>query len=208
MSWTLPERLWRTPQNLWARKAVFQIHLWAGIGIGIYILLISVSGSALVFRNELHKAFLRPPVIVEPVGKPLTDDEIKAAANHVYPDWNVANVWRVKNPNQVVEVWFDRNSRHKQRIFNPYTGADLGNSDPAGVRFVLWLADFHDNLLYQDLGRKVNGAGAILLTVLCLTGGVIWWPGINSWRRSLVANWTGNWKRFNWGLHSALGFWS
>jgi len=208
VSSTLPGRVWRAPQNVWARKALFQIHLWTGIATGLYILLISVSGSALVFRNELHKSFLRPPIVVKPSGNPLTDDELKAAAKRAYPDWNVANVWRVKNPNQVVEIWFDRNNKHKQRVFNPYTGADLGNSDPAGVRFVLWLADFHDNLLYQDIGRKVNGAGAILLTVLCITGAVIWWPGITSWRRSLVANWTGNWKRFNWGLHSVIGFWT
>jgi len=208
MSWTLPRRLWRTPQKVWLRRALFQVHLWAGIGIGIYIILISVSGSALVFRNELHKSFLRPPVTVDVSGEPLNDDALKAAALRVYPGWTIANVWKVKKPDQPVEIWMDRNGRHKQRIFNPYTGADLGNSDPAGVRFVLWLADFHDNLLYQDLGRKVNGAGAILLTALCATGAVIWWPGILSWRRSIVARWTGNWKRFNWGLHSVLGFWT
>ena len=208
MSWTLPGRLWRNPQNVWARRALFQIHLWAGVGAGIYILLISVSGSVIVFRNELYKSFVRPPLVVEPSGTPLTDDELKAAAKRVYPGWTIANVWRVKNPNQVVEIWLEHNKNRKQRAFNPYTGADLGNPDPAGLRFVLWLVDLHDNLLFQDIGRKVNGAGAILLTVLCITGAVIWWPGIVSWRRSLVANWTGNWKRFNWGLHSALGFWS
>jgi uncharacterized iron-regulated membrane protein len=205
---TLSGRWWRSPQNVWARRALFQIHLWTGIASGIYIFVISVSGSALVFRNELHKSFLRPPVVVQPTGNPLTDDELKAVAGRAYPGWKIENIWRVKNPNQAVEIWFDRNNKHKQRIFNPYTGADLGTSDPAGVRFVLWLADFHDNLLYQDAGRKVNGAGAILLTVLCITGAIVWWPGIASVRRSLVASWTGNWKRFNWGLHSVVGFWT
>jgi uncharacterized iron-regulated membrane protein len=54
----------------------------------------------------------------------------------------------------------------------------------------------------------VNGIGAILLTVLCITGAIIWWPGIATWRRSLAAPWTGNWKRFNWGLHSVIGLWT
>src|SRR5256885_342498 len=79
VSWTLPGRLWRNPQNVWARRALFQIHLWAGVGAGIYILLISVSGSVIVFRNELYKSFVRPPLVVEPFGTPLTDDELKAA---------------------------------------------------------------------------------------------------------------------------------
>jgi uncharacterized iron-regulated membrane protein len=28
------------------------------------------------------------------------------------------------------------------------------------------------------------------------------------WRQSLQAPWSGNWKRFNWSLHSAVGFWT
>ncbi len=202
------EDWWRSPQKIWIRRALFQIHLWAGIGAAIYILLICVSGSALVFRNELHRSFVRPPVMVETAGNVLSDDALKAAALRAYPGWTISNFWKAKKENQAAEIWFDRNKKHKQRIFNPYTGADLGNADPAGVRFVLWLADFHDNLLYQDAGRKVNGAGAILLTALCFTGIVIWWPGIARWRRSLSAPWTGNWKSFNWNLHSAIGLWS
>src|SRR5262249_9739628 len=117
VNWILPGRLWRNPQKVWLRRALFQVHLWAGIGIGIYILVISVSGSALVFRNELHKSFLPPPVTVDASGEPLSDDALKAAALRVYPGWTIANVWRVKKPNQPVEIWMDRKGRHKQRIF-------------------------------------------------------------------------------------------
>ena len=35
------------------RRALFHVHLWTGIGIGLYILMISVTGSVLVYRNEL-----------------------------------------------------------------------------------------------------------------------------------------------------------
>ena len=57
----LIERIWRRPQTVWARKALFQIHLWSGIAVGLYLLVISVSGSVLVFRIELHKYVDRPP---------------------------------------------------------------------------------------------------------------------------------------------------
>ena len=46
----------RRPQSLWLRKAIFQIHLWTGIGLGIYVLLISVSGSAMMAISPM----LRP----------------------------------------------------------------------------------------------------------------------------------------------------
>src|SRR5262249_54311857 len=38
-------------------------------------------------------------------------------------------------------------------------------------------------------------------------GAVIWWPGAGRWRRSLGVRWRSSWPRFNWDLHSALGFW-
>jgi uncharacterized iron-regulated membrane protein len=195
---------------VWARRALFQIHLWSGIGIGIYLVLISVTGSALVFRIELHKMFSRPPLTVAVGSERLSDDQLKAAANRVFPKHAVTNVWPPKTPEQAVEVWLsaDANGRAIHRLFDPYTGKDLGPPDPAGVRFIVWLASLHDDLLYGDAGRRVNGYGAVFLTLLYFTGLVIWWPGVSNWRRSLTVDLKSNWKLFNWNLHSAAGFWS
>ena len=41
------------PRKLWIRKACFQIHLWAGILLSIYVIAIALSGSVLVFESEL-----------------------------------------------------------------------------------------------------------------------------------------------------------
>jgi hypothetical protein len=53
-------------------------------------------------------------------------------------------------------------------------------------RAVEWLVDFHGELLLGETGRQLSGMGATFLTLLCLTGVVIWWPGIARWRRSLA----------------------
>jgi hypothetical protein len=37
---------------------------------------------------------------------------------------------------------------------------------------------------------------------------VVWWPGIQNWRRSLALSFRVGWKRFNWDLHSAMGIWT
>ena len=50
-----------SPQNIWLRRAIFQIHLWSGIGLGLYVVVISLSGSAAVFNRELYTAFLPQP---------------------------------------------------------------------------------------------------------------------------------------------------
>src|SRR5581483_9237256 len=58
------QRWLRQPQKVWLRRALFQIHLWSGIGVGLYVLLISVTGSVLVYRNEmLFRAVSSPRAI-------------------------------------------------------------------------------------------------------------------------------------------------
>lgn len=142
----------RQPQRVWLRRVLFQVHLWTGIGAGLYIVVASLSGSAVVFRREINRA-LSP---VRPVQVP-----------------------------------------GRRRV-----------SEPPEVRSVTWLVDLHDNLLGGDTGRIVNGAGGVLLTVLGLTGIVIWWPGVGGWRRSLGVRRGVGWRRLTWDLHSALGFWA
>lgn len=46
------------PQRVFLRRALFQVHLWSGIALGLYIFFISVTGSVLVYRNELYEAFM------------------------------------------------------------------------------------------------------------------------------------------------------
>jgi uncharacterized iron-regulated membrane protein len=42
------------PRSFAFRRIVFQVHLWSGIALGLYIFFISVTGSVLVYRNELY----------------------------------------------------------------------------------------------------------------------------------------------------------
>ena len=70
----------RQPQTVWLRKALFQIHLWSGIGIGLYLVVISVTGSVLVFRSELRQTFQPQPRYVEAVGERMNEEQILEAA--------------------------------------------------------------------------------------------------------------------------------
>jgi len=198
----------KRPQTIWLRRLLFQVHLWTGIGLGLYVLLMSVTGSAVVFRRELMRSLaLEPRVVVGPAPR-MNEDALKQIAKRAYPDYEVTRVSLRKNPDQAAEIWLERPGKKLQRLFNPYTGADLGNSLRWGFRFFLWLVDLHDNLLSGNTGRLFNAAGGIFTVILCLTGAVIWWPGAEAWRRSLSFQWKGNPKGLNWTWHSALGFWS
>ncbi len=41
------------PEKSWVRNIFFQVHLWVGAAVAAYILLMSVTGSLIVYRNEL-----------------------------------------------------------------------------------------------------------------------------------------------------------
>jgi uncharacterized iron-regulated membrane protein len=71
-----------------------------------------------------------------------------------------------------------------------------------------WVYDLHENLLARRTGRVVNGTAAGFLLLLALTGAVNWWPGLQNWRRALTVDFRRKWKRINFDLHSAVGFWS
>lgn len=125
----------RHPEKVWVRRCLFHIHLSVGAMVGLYVVLMSITGCLIVYRSELEKTSF------------------------------------------------------------------LASS-------VRWIVDLHENLLFGRNGRFVNGIGAICLILLSLSGAVIWWPGINDWRRALTVNWRALFARFTWDLHSALGFWS
>ena len=95
-------------------------------------------------------------------------------------------------------------------MFNAYTGEDLGDAFPVGSQILLWVVALHDDLLMteRETGRFWNGVGSILVTLLCLSGAVVWWPGVKSWSRGLKIKWRVGWPRFNFDLHSAIGFWT
>jgi uncharacterized iron-regulated membrane protein len=119
------------PEKFRLRQVIFQVHFWIGTIAGVHALIMSLTGSVIVYREELFQ-----------LGIPI------------------------------------------ERI-----------------------VDLHTNLAAGEIGRTVNMIGAACLIVLCLTGAVIWWPGLVHWRRSMTVEWRATFPRINWDLHSALGFW-
>lgn len=205
---TVWDRLVRTPQKLWLRKALFQVHLWSGIAVGLYILLMSVTGSVLVYWNELYRAATPETEMSHGSGPPLTDAQLTDAAVRMFPSYLVTDIERSANPDEEVSVWLRHGGEIRKRRFDSRTGADLGDSFSPGMRVMTDLRDLHDNLLAGEKGLKVNAAGAILVLLLAVTGLAIWWPGMKTWRRSLTLPRGVGFQRTVWHLHSMVGFWT
>src|SRR5580704_5288367 len=43
------------PERVWVRKCLFHIHLLVGVGAGLYIVLMSITGSLIVYRDGLER---------------------------------------------------------------------------------------------------------------------------------------------------------
>jgi uncharacterized iron-regulated membrane protein len=198
----------RQPQKVWLRRALFQVHLWSGIAVGLYLLMISVTGSVLVYWNELYRATTPEPIISQSSEPRLSDSQLAEAARRLYPGYRVVKIRRASNPDQAVDVELLRGKQTKVRRFDPRTARDLGDLVPMGMWLVAQVLDLHDNLFAGPTGREINGLGAVAVLALAATGLTLWWPGIKTWRRSLTLHRGVGWKRLIWHLHSMIGFWS
>jgi uncharacterized iron-regulated membrane protein len=206
---TFLARCLRRPRTVLLRKIAFQIHLWIGLAIGLYVVMLSLTGSALVFRREMDRAFAPDRPVRDPARQVLSVEALTTAAQRAYPDHTIAAVGQIQRRTPVIQIDFTRDGEVVEREFNAYTGEDLGDPFPASSEWLLWLVSLHDDLLLtrDQNGRFWNGVGSMFATLLCITGAIVWWPGVASWRRALSVKRTATWKRVNFDLHSALGFW-
>ena len=203
MSW---QRWIRAPQTLSFRRVAFQLHLWTGILLGAWIVMISVTGSAIVMKPQITQSLIRESVPMAE-GEPLSGDALAERIATVYADDTVVSIVEPRNPQRSVRVVLERGGEPHQRYFDPYTGEDLGSTFPPTARVLQWTADLHADLLLGQTGRKVNGIAGGVFTAMVLTGLLLWWPGRRGWKQSLLL-WPGGARDLSWKLHSFAGFWS
>lgn len=201
------QRWVQAPNTTRFRRILFQVHLWLGIALGLYILVISVSGSAVVLRPQINRWFVHNQV-PSTEGVALADAALETAVAGVYSEYSVRSIVPPRREGAAVYVALERNGEESGRYFDHYAGTDLGDSYPWPVRTVEWLTRLHDDLLLErSLGRRLNAYGGMLFLVMVATGLVIWWQGRRRWQDGLVVK-RASAHSFMWQLHSFLGFWS
>jgi uncharacterized iron-regulated membrane protein len=200
------QRWIRQPQQLAWRRFVVQLHLWIGLALGLYIVVISVTGSVSVLRPDVHRWFVPRSVPVE--GTRLTGDALQDAVRRAYPLYEVTNVFERRRPDTPVMVTLQREGATVERLFDPYAARDLGLTYPPITEAIEWVVDLHDNLLTGATGRAVNGVGALLFLMLAITGAVVWWPGRDRLGHALAPGKPAKSARFARRLHNALGIWT
>ena len=196
----------RAPQLLWWRRALVQVHLWIGLLLGIYMVVLSVSGSLSVIRPDINRWSVPRSVHVE--GTRLTGDALKDAVRSAYAPNEVAQVFERRRPDSPVMVTVLAGGKEVDRLFDPYALRDLGHMYQPIVEAIEWVVDLHDNLLAGQKGRAASGVGALLFLVLVITGAIVWWPGTGRVAHNLSPGKPAKSARFARRLHNALGVWT
>jgi uncharacterized iron-regulated membrane protein len=199
------KRWLKAPQTHSFRRLLFQVHLWLGIGLGIYVLAISLSGSAILLKSPFYQAF--EPKWLEPTNAtPLKDKALTAKMAEVYVGYELGFTMEAYEPTRATYIVLNKDGEYYPHYFNQYTGQDIGVANPWPIKTVEWLASVHTELLLGREGRKINGIGGLLLVVMSMSGLILWWQGGSRWHEGLVILPKSR-HSFLWQLHSFLGFW-
>ncbi|MDA9909843.1 PepSY domain-containing protein [Gammaproteobacteria bacterium] len=201
------QRWVKAPHTTLLHRVLFQVHLWLGIGLGLYILVISVSGSAVVLRPQFVRWFVVSEVASDE-GEALAGAALENKVAEIYSEFSVINIVPPTRPRRASYVALEKDGVETSRYFDHFAGVDLGNTYPWQVRTVEWLTRLHDDLLLDRVtGRKINAFGGVLFLLMVITGIIIWWQGRRRWLDGLVIKRNSS-HSFMWQLHSFLGFWS
>ena len=188
------------------RRALFQVHLWTGVAIALYVVVVSVTGAALVFRIHLQRA-AHPDLLTARTDGPQADiATVLESVRDAYPRGRVSGVDAPTTVRQTHLAYVTEGDRFHTVLIDPVTAEVLGELPERSV--VRTLQDLHFDLLAGPTGRVVNGIGALCLLLLCLTGVFVWWPERGGWRRALTIDWRRPWRRVTWELHGAVGIWT
>lgn len=162
------------------RPAVVRVHRWIGLLTGPVVLVLGLSGSALVYREELGAALDGRPPAVEPAASAASLDAAVASARARYPGAEpraVRLARSAREPHRIelrwrgdrVEVWVD-----------PYRGTVLGSRFPDRSVLVA-VHRLHTSLHMGRPGSAIVGLLGLLLLVEGATGLWLWPP--STWRR-------------------------
>lgn len=194
---------WARHQQRWFGKW----HVYLGIIAGLVVAIVGITGSVLVFRDEIDQA-LNPSLFKVMAGQHrLSVEEIIPLVKQQYP----GQTFNYMTPpgKSLTEPYIFFNFKKEEQFFiNPYTGKMTGKRLYESS-FVHIVTDIHTTLLVPVAGRYIVGISALILLILTITGLRLWIP--KKWKQLktlLTVNFKASFKRQNYDWHNVIGFYS
>lgn len=180
------------------QRAFLVFHRWLALVASLVLIVVALSGSAIVFEGALDRALNPKLWHVDPAGPVLSLDTLVARARGGAPGANVGSISLSPVPDRA----FTLSAGPTQIFINPHTGTILGTRTVADRERSLArrLHLLHVTLTSGKVGSAIVGIATVAALVLVLSGLVVWWPE-KLWRVQAGASW----KRVTFDLHHALG---
>ncbi len=165
------------------RRLWLRVHLYLGLFGGAFFVLMSLTGSFLVFYKAIDE-WLNPAQMTTSGSGPYKPlNEVVATAQAVAPagGW-LDSLELPSHEHDVFIAWHkvptDQRDRFRWYLvtIDPYTGFVLSRDREWGMYFVSFIYELHESLLIDKLGRTLVGFVAIFLLVSIGTGVSLWWP--------------------------------
>lgn len=194
-------------------KLIAWLHLWPGIISGVIVVFVCLTGTSIVFFDEILNAINKQALHVVPGEKRKSLEELIATVRNKWPDRVVSYVIAYKEPDRSVKaLTFSRVEEHAPLTMvylNPYSGQII-KTDATYDWFYI-LAHLHNSLLLEETGAWIVDIATIIFVLQLITGLVLWWPKNKSAaKQRFWFRWkkTTQWKRKNYDLHNILGFYT
>lgn len=187
------------------KKTIRKIHLWLGLGTGLIVFIVSITGCLYVFEEEIRENTQQDELYVPIQEKPFIGlDSIIRTFNTVAPKEKIT-VIRIKEaaPNATVQI-----SSKKKMVyfFNPYDGSLVKKGGADWLSVVL---EIHTSLLLGETGKFIQRWAVVIFVIMLITGLVLWFPNqVRLIKQALTVKWKGSFKRVNYDLHNVLGFYA
>ena len=173
------------------------VHRWLALTVAVFIFVIAVTGSALVFEGAIDRGLHPALWHVSPTGTTVSLDTLVAHARAVAtkPVTGIT-LSPADDRSYVVQ------SGALQIFVDPYTGVVRGQRtiDEWNKTLPRRLHVLHVSLMAGKTGGAIVGIATIAAFVLVLTGIIIWWRD-KLWR----VRWSASWKRIAFDLHHSFG---
>lgn len=192
------------------KKSIGWLHLWLGLGSGLIVFIVALTGSLLVFEKEIDQ-FLNPEFYtVNTIGS--TKKTLDYCTTVLEKDYSVKKISRISTYNDPMRtiVIVGKNKDKEAQIFSmdPYTGKVLGTVLQKN-RFYSIVLSLHRQLLLDDVGEMITGISCLIFVFMLISGLILWWPKkMKNLKQRLTVKWSASFKRVNWDFHSTFGFYS
>lgn len=203
-----------------SRQIFVKAHRWAGLAMASFLVLCSLTGSALVFREELE-GWLAPELHrAAPAAGALLDPFIlrEIAERSLLPGTRVDGVQFRVEPGHTVMLRATSPALDYDEIFvNPHDGRVQGQRLREAIslapgQLMPFLFKLHHSLaLPGSWGTLLLGLVSLVWTIDCFVGAWLTWPrarpALPKWKHAWLVKWRSVWQRANHDLHRAGGLW-